>query len=71
MTQTSAVIYIVRLESGPAQFLKQVIFFVGAFRGTQKREAVTPMLLLDVRQSINQKIKRLSPGNWAQFTLFS
>jgi len=55
------VVDIIRPESYSAEFLEQVVLFVGAFGGRKERDAFAAVLFLEFLETASREVQRLIP----------
>ncbi len=71
VSETSAMIDIVGSETCPAQFLQQVVVFIGAAGRGEETDAVPAVLRCDLLETRGGEVKRLFPGRFRQLSILT
>ena len=71
VSETGAVIHVVRADHRAGELLVQVVFFVGGFGRREEGDAVGSVLGLDLAQTAGDERKGFVPGGLDQFSIFA
>ena len=71
MTESCAVIHIIRAENRTHELLHNVVIFVGRLCGAQTGQRVGPVFAFDPGKSLCYEIDGLLPSGFLQFAVFS